>query len=137
MSSTPLRRVRSRALRAASRAIAASTTLASTALASPGRSSNHWPSFSATTVSTAGRTSDDTSFSLVCEENLGSGTLIESTAVRPSRASSPVSVTFSRLASPVETAKLLIVRVSAARKPARCVPPSPWRMLLVKHSMVS
>ncbi len=30
--------------------------------------------------------------SLVCEENLGSGTLTERTAVSPSRASSPVSV---------------------------------------------
>ena len=42
-------------------------------------------------------TSELTSLSLVCEENLGSGILTESTQVRPSRMSSPVSATFSRL----------------------------------------
>ena len=40
-----------------------------------------------------GRTSEDTSLSLVCEENFGSGTFT-STAVRPSRQSSPVSAIF-------------------------------------------
>ena len=39
--------------------------------------------------------------SLVCDENFGSGTLTESTQVRPSRQSSPVSATFSFLASPL------------------------------------
>ena len=39
--------------------------------------------------STAVFTSEETSLSLVWEENLGSGTLTEMTAVRPSRASSP------------------------------------------------
>ena len=38
---------------------------------------------------TTGWTSELTSLSLVCEENLGSGILTESTQVRPSRASSP------------------------------------------------
>jgi hypothetical protein len=42
--------------------------------------------------STTGRTSDDTSLSFVCEENFGSGTLTDSTQVRPSRISSPVSL---------------------------------------------
>jgi hypothetical protein len=37
----------------------------------------------ATTDSTAGLTSDETSLSLVCEENFGSGTLTDSTAIRP------------------------------------------------------
>ena len=45
-----------------------------------------------TRPSTTGRTSDETSLSLVCDENFGSGTLTESTQVRPSRQSSPVSV---------------------------------------------
>ena len=54
---------------------------------------------SLTTPSTTGRTSDETSLSLVCEENFGSGTLTESTQVRPSRQSSPVSVDLFRLAS--------------------------------------
>ncbi|MCY1314192.1 hypothetical protein D9M70_648070 [compost metagenome] len=40
--------------------------------------------------STAVFTSEDTSLSLVCELNFGSGTLTEMIAVRPSRASSPV-----------------------------------------------
>jgi hypothetical protein len=100
MSSAPFRRVSSRAFRAASRAAAASTTLPTTIFASAGCSSNQAPSASLTTPSTTGRTSEDTSLSLVCDENFGSGTLIDRTQVRPSRESSPVSVTFSRLAMP-------------------------------------
>ena len=46
--------------------------------------------------------------SLVWLENLGSATFTESTAVSPSRASSPVSATFSFLAMPVSSAYLLI-----------------------------
>ena len=75
-SSAPLRRVSSRALRAASRAAAASTTLPTTS----------WPrrmllepvlSASLMTFSTAGRTSEETSLSFVCDENFGSGTFTE------------------------------------------------------------
>ncbi len=47
------------------------------------------------TLSTTGRTSEETSLSLVCDENFGSGTFTDRTAVRPSRQSSPVSATFS------------------------------------------
>ena len=47
-------------------------------------------SFCATISWTTGCTSEETSRSLVCEENLGSGTFTESTHVRPSRMSSPV-----------------------------------------------
>ncbi len=64
-SSTPLRRVRSRALRAASRAVAASTIFWTIFFASVGFSSNHVPKASATFDSTTGRTSDDTSLSFV------------------------------------------------------------------------
>ncbi len=99
-----LRRVRSRALRAASRAIAASTILPTTTFASAGFSSNHSASFSPTSPSTAGRTSELTSLSLVWLENFGSGTFTDSTQVSPSRASSPDSVTFSRFASPLSPA---------------------------------
>ena len=137
MSSAPLRRVSSRALRAASRAAAASTTLVRMILASFGCSSNQAASCSPTTLSTTGFTSEETSLSLVWLENLGSGTFTDSTAVRPSRASSPVSATFSFLAMPLSSAYLLMMRVSAARKPARCVPPSRWGMLLVKQSTCS
>ena len=56
------------------------------------------------TLSTAGRTSEETSLSLVCEENFGSATLIDSTAVRPSRQSSPVTSTFSLRAPPMVSA---------------------------------
>ena len=61
-------------------------------------------SFALTAVSTTPLTSDETSLSLVWEENLGSGTLTESTQVRPSRASSPPTETFSRLAAPDDSA---------------------------------
>ena len=91
-------------MRAASRASAASTILDVIVRASWGCSSNHSASFSAASPSTAGRTSEDTSLSLVCEENLGSGTFTESTQVSPSRASSPVKLTFSRFASPLVAA---------------------------------
>ena len=100
MSSAPLRRVSSRALRAASRAAAASTTLAMIFFASPGCSSNQAANLSLTRDSTTGRISEETSLSLVCDENFGSGSLTESTEVSPSRISSPVSCTFSRLAMP-------------------------------------
>ena len=99
-SSAPLRRVSSRALRAASRAAAASTIFCTMLRASFGFSSNHCDSRSAMTLSTTGRTSDETSLSFVWLENFGSGTFTDSTQVSPSRASSPVSDTFSFLAMP-------------------------------------
>ncbi|MNN80853.1 hypothetical protein D3C81_1976160 [compost metagenome] len=100
ISSADLRRVRSRALRAASRADAASMIFETMSLASTGCSSNHCDRPSEHRFSTAGRTSEETSLSLVCELNLGSGTLTDRTQVRPSRASSPVGATFSFLARP-------------------------------------
>ena len=63
-------------------------------LASTGCSSNQVARPSEHRFSTAGRTSDETSLSLVWELNLGSGTLTDRTQVRPSRASSPVGATF-------------------------------------------
>ncbi len=100
MSSAPLRRVSSRALRAASRARAASTTFSQIARACCGCSCRNSASFSPTTPATAGETSDDTSRSLVCEENFGSGTFTERTVIRPSRMSSPVIETFACLSKP-------------------------------------
>ncbi len=98
-SSTPLRRVSSRALRAASRARAASTIFEQMIFASAGCSSRNSASFALTTSWTIGCTSELTSLSLVCDENLGSGTLTDSTQVRPSRMSSPVVSTFAFLAT--------------------------------------
>ena len=69
--------------------------------------------------------------SFVCEENFGSGIFTDRIAVRPSRASSPVVSTFSFFAS--LSMYLLSVRVSAARKPCRWVPPSFCGMLFVKQ----
>ncbi len=57
-------------------------------LASLGCVSNQCATASATAACTTGCTSDDTSLSLVCEENFGSGTFTDSTAVSPSRMSS-------------------------------------------------
>jgi hypothetical protein len=51
-------------------------------------------SFAETISWTIGCTSEETSLSLVCDENLGSGTFTESTQQRPSRMSSPVVSTF-------------------------------------------
>ncbi len=51
-------------------------------------------------LSTTGRTSDETSLSLVCDENFGSGTFTDSTQVKPSRQSSPVTSTFSLFIAP-------------------------------------
>ena len=54
--------------------------------------------------SITGRTSEETSLSLVCDENFGSGILTDRMQVRPSRMSSPVSATFSFLAMPLSLA---------------------------------
>ncbi len=51
--------------------------------------------------STTAFTSDETSLSLVWEENFGSGTFTDSTAVRPSRTSSPLGSTFARCRIPI------------------------------------
>ncbi len=71
-----------------------------------------------------GRISDDTNLSFVCEENLGSGILTETTAVKPSRQSSPLIALFIFLSKPSDVIYLFNVRVRAVLKPMRCVPPS-------------
>ena len=98
-SSTPLRRVSSRALRAASRARAASIILLTMIFASLGFSSKNALICCATSSSITGRTSEETSLSFVCDENLGSGNFTDNTAVKPSRMSSPVVSTLAFLAN--------------------------------------
>jgi len=71
-------------------------------LASAGFSSRKVSSALPTTSSTAGRTSEETSLSLVCELNLGSGTLTLSTQASPSRMSSPVVSTLAFLSSSLD-----------------------------------
>ncbi len=68
--------------------------LPTTIFASDGFSSRYSLSSSFICCSTADFTSEETSLSLVCEENFGSGTFTDTTAIRPSRASSPVALTF-------------------------------------------
>ena len=74
------------------------------ALASLGFSSSHSPIFSPISDSRGWRTSEETSLSLVCDPNLGSGSLTETMAVSPSRISSPESVTFSFFINPLAVA---------------------------------
>ena len=98
-SSNPLRRVRSRACRAAIRALAACEHLSTIFLASPGCSSSHVISFSLTVVSTKERISVLPSLVLVCPSNCGSRSFTDTIAVSPSRMSSPMrfsSLSFSR-----------------------------------------
>ena len=102
------------------------------ALASAGCSSRNSCIFSLSVDSTADFTSEETSLSLVCEENFGSGTFTESTAVRPSRASSPETLILARDAIPSFSIYWFKLRVKAARKPAICVPPSFCGILFVK-----
>jgi hypothetical protein len=66
----------------------------------PGFSSSHSAILSAIRLSSGWRTSELTNLSLVCEPNLGSGSLTETIAVSPSRMSSPVRLTFSRFIRP-------------------------------------
>src|SRR3546814_4077015 len=80
------------------------------ALASLGCSCRNSSKRAPNVCSTTGLTSDETSFSLVCEEKLGSGTLTLSTAIMPSRMSSP-----DRLRSEEHTSELQsLMRISYA-----------------------
>ena len=106
-------------------------------LASLGCSRRKWYICSETISSTAGRTSEETNFSLVCEENFGSGTLTETTAVNPSRMSSPERSTLCFFKSSCSAKYWFNVRVKAARKPVKWVPPSFWGILLVKQKTCS
>ncbi len=133
ISSAPLRRVISRALRAASRARAASIILPAIVLPAAGVSSRYSSNFSFMAVATTLVTSEETSLSLVWLENFGSGTFTETIAVKPSRASSPLVATFSFFRKPSFSMYAFSVRVSAVRKPCKCVPPSRCGMLLVKQ----
>ena len=77
-------------------------------------------------VSTIILTSEETNLSFVCDENLGSGNLIDKTHVNPSLISSPEIVNlffFNKLCS---FAYLFITLVKALLKPNKWVPPSFW-----------
>ena len=74
---------------ATSLANAAWIILAKIILATDGFWSNQIDNFSLTIVSTIVLTSDETSLSFVCDENLGSGIFADKTQVKPSFISSP------------------------------------------------
>jgi len=76
-------------------------------------------------------TSGERSFTLVCDSNFGSLCLMAMTAARPSRTSSPVICGSLSLRRLLALANWLIARVSAERKPERCVPPSGLWIVLV------
>ena len=126
---TPLRTV-SRALRAASRARKAIMILLTTASPTDGFSSKKVMSRSLTIESTMPCTSPLPSFVFVWPSNCGWGTFTLTITVRPSRMSSPVTASFSLMPFFIARPYLFTVRVSAARKPERCVPPSTVWMLL-------
>jgi hypothetical protein len=114
----------SRAFLAASLARAALRVLSMIRLATAVLDSRKNLSFSPTTFWTIPSTSELESFVFVCPSNLGSETLTETTATRPSRTSSPVIGGSFSLRRLLLLAKLLITRVSAVLKPERWVPPS-------------
>ena len=89
MSMAPLRRTRSRALRAAALAWAEDTALLMICLASVGLRSNQSVSHSLQAFCTNDFASVLPSFALVWPSNCGSRSRIEMIAARPSRTSSP------------------------------------------------
>ena len=119
ISKAPFLLVISRAFLAASLALEASKILLIIILASAGFSRRYSPNFSLTDDSTGALTSEETSLSFVCDENFGSGTLIDKIAVSPSRVSSPVIAAFSFFAKPEASINVLSVLVSAALRPAK------------------
>src|SRR3712207_6460345 len=91
---------------------------------------NTWPS-------TWPATSAVPSFALVCPSNWGSVSLTLTTAVRPSRTSSPDRFPSDSLRTPWRFAQSLRDRVSARRKPVTCDPPTTVLMLFAKASTFS
>ena len=87
---------------------------------------------SATAPSTWPATSALPSLALVCPSNWGSVSLTLTTAVRPSRTSSPDRLPSASLSTPARFAQSFRERVSARRKPVMCVPPSTVLMLFAK-----
>ena len=96
---------------------------------SAGFSSRCWAIASASAPSTWPATSALPSFAFVWPSNCGSVSLTLTTAVRPSRTSSPERFPSASLSTPAFLAQSLSDRVSARRKPVMWVPPSTVLML--------
>ena len=133
LSSADLRRVSSRALRAACRARDAAIAFMTICFASVGFSSMNSPSFAFTVDSTRPAIGGLPSFDFVCPSNCGFCSFTEMTAARPSRTSSPSRLSSFSLSRPFSRAYLFSVRVRAERKPCMWVPPSIVLMLLAKE----
>ncbi len=122
-------RARSRALRAASRAVAAAWALRMISLPSAGFCSSQAPSWSLTIRWTKPLASVLPSLVLVWPSNCGSPSLIEMIAVRPSRMSSPETRSSRFLIRPHSSPQMFTSVVSDARKPSSWVPPS-WVLIV-------
>ena len=129
-SSRPLRRVRSRACRAARRARAAWVALRTIDLPSVGLRSNQSRSHSPVARCTNDLASELPSLVFVCPSNCGSAILRLMIAVRPSRMSEPSRLLSFSLRWPLLRAQSLKVLVSAERKPSSWVPPS-WVLIVL------
>ena len=101
-----------------------------------GLRSNQSASDSPTTRCTNDFASVLPSLVLVCPSNCGSPSFTESTAVRPSRTSSPERFSSFSFSMPFSRAYLLTRVVSAARKPSSWVPPS-WVFMLLRRNPVA
>ena len=131
-SSADLRRVSSRAFRAACRARCAAIALVMIWRASVGFSSKNSESFWLTAVETSPLTHGLPSFVFVWPSNCGSWSLTEITAASPSRTSSPSRLSSFSFSRPLSRAYLFSVDVSAERKPERWEPPS-WVLMLLAN----
>ena len=105
--------------------------------ASCGFSSKNCASFCPTTVLTRPSIPGFPSFVFVCPSNCGSASFTEMTAASPSRTSSPSRLSSFSFSRPLSRATLLIVAVSAERKPERCEPPSCVLMLFANEKTES
>ena len=92
---------------------------------------------SVTAVWTCPLTSALPSLAFVWPSNWGSTSLTETTAVSPSRTSSPERLASLSLSTPARRAQSLREVVRAARKPVMWVPPSTVLMLLAKAKTFS
>ena len=122
-SSTPLRRVISRALRAASQAFRACVALPMMRLAGAGFSSRYSAKPCVTAFWTSGRISGIAELRLRLTLELAVVQLHGDDGAKPSRVSSPERLLSFSFRMPLLRAYSLMVRVTACLKPSRCVPP--------------
>ena len=123
------------ALRAASLAVYASTLLLTIMSPTLGFSRRYSDNLDIMKLETAVCAMLLPSFDFVCPSNCGSGILMLTTAVSPSRISEPSNDI--PLANDLSLAKSLKHFVNAVLNPARCVPPSGVLIVLTNETMLS